>query len=268
MQTHSEAEMASTRAFWDANPCGMHDTFGRQTTQRYAMEPWLPKQLQRIATMHRTILEVGCGQGVDSILLCSAMAPGGHYVGIDYSAMSVEIAVVNAASQSGKLSVAPTYKVGNAEALDAADASFEAVYSMGVIHHTANPRQAIAEVHRVLRSGGKAYICLYRRPSLKVGVAKGLRAIQRTVDILLGTERCIYAFLRRQGSHSKYFGTMFLECFGVPFMEWYSRGEILDLFKAFSHVELMNYGPNIGRVFAGGEEETPFGYFWFVEATK
>jgi ubiquinone/menaquinone biosynthesis C-methylase UbiE len=268
MSLPSASELASTRAFWDANPCGIHGSFVLQKKQRYAMEPWLPRQLADIASKHRSILEVGCGQGVDSIEICSAMTAGGSYTGIDYSPKSIEASIANAASQASKLAVTPTYCIGNAETLDFNDALFDAVYSMGVIHHTANPSKAIADIHRVLEREGKAYVCLYRRPSLKVGAAKALRAIQRGMDRLLGSERCIHTWLRRRSSHSTLFGTMFLECFGVPFMEWYSRDEILKLFKAFSAVELRTYGPNLGRLSVGREGESPFGYLWFVEARK
>lgn len=268
MHPPSPQDLASTREFWDANPCGVHDGFETQRMQRYAMEPWLPKLLKHMAARHGSFLEVGCGQGVDSIEICSNMAPGGRYSGIDYSPNSVAMAAANVASQSGNLAVKPTHALGNAEALDFRDASFEAVYSMGVIHHTAHPDKAIAEVHRVLQPGGKAYICLYRKPSLKVAAAKLLRAIQHGLDRLLGSERCIHVWLRRRGSHSKLFGTMFLECFGVPFMGWYTRDEMLRMFTAFSSVELRIYGPNLGRLSAGGKDETPFGYFWVIEATK
>lgn len=257
------ADLQSTRAFWDSNPCGASGDFGAQRTQRYMMEPWLPGQIKKIAA-HRTILEVGCGQGVDSILLCSTMSKDGRYVGIDYSPESIKAASANAASKAGDLAVTPEYRLGNAEALDFADRSIDAVYSMGVIHHTARPPKAIAEIHRVLGDGGTAYIALYRRPSLKVGVAKALRAIQSCLDAISASDRCVYRMLRRRGHSSNRFGTMFLECFGVPHMEWYSRREIGELFSSFSNVDVKICGNNFGGLGLSSRS----GYMWFVEATK
>jgi SAM-dependent methyltransferase len=213
------------------------------------------------------LLEIGCGQGVDSMELCASMRVGGLYVGIDYSPASLSVARTNAASQRSRLTVQPSYLPGNAEALQFEDASFDAVYSMGVLHHTADPPRAIAEVRRVLRPGGLAYIALYRRPSLKVGVAKALRAAQSRLDAIMRSERCVYKALRRRGSASKHFGTMFLECFGVPYMHWYNRYETRRLFEGFSRVELRAYGNNLGLL-ARKCGPNNSGYFWWVEAIK
>lgn len=169
--------LRSTQEFWDANPCGSHAKFHKQKKQRYAMEPWLPAVLQHIATSYRSLLEVGCGQGIDSTLFCAGMAPGSRYIGIDYSPNSVEVARHNAQLLKDKLAVVPEYQVGNAEAIDFPDDMFAAVYSMGVLRHTANEAKAIEEIRRVLEPGGKAYICLYRKFAPKVAAAKLLRLI-------------------------------------------------------------------------------------------
>jgi SAM-dependent methyltransferase len=264
----SVEQLQTTREFWDANPCGVHAPYEVQRAQRYAMEPWLPALLNHIGQAHRSILEVGCGQGIDSVELCKAMADGSEYTGVDYSPNSVEIAERNAASAAGSLHASTRYAVANAESLQFPDASFEAVWSMGVIHHTANETAAIEEARRVLKPSGVAYICLYRRSSLKVGVAQALRLLQRGVDRVLGTERGIYRLLRRQSSHSPLFGTMFLECFGVPYMKWYNETEIRQLFSGFTRVELARYGANLGRLSPGGTQATRFGYLWLIKAVK
>ena len=265
----SYPEMESTRAFWNVNPCGMHGSYEDQKAQRYAMEPWLPGVLKYIAsTQPNSILEIGCGQGIDSITLCTILSPGARYIGIDYSEKSIESAAVNATSCSGKLAVRPSYRVGNAESLVFSDDEFEVVCSLGVIHHTHDEFKALFEVHRVLKPGGTAYIALYRKPSLKVAVAQGLRAFQKAIDLLLGTDRCIYALVSRMGTSSKNFGTMFHECFGVPYLKWYNRMEIEKLFSAFSSVSLKVYGPNFGRIARGGDREIAQGYYWFITAVK
>jgi SAM-dependent methyltransferase len=224
--------------------------------------------LRRIASRHASILEVGCGQGVDSIELCTILPQGARYAGIDCSACSLAVALANAKLMDLRLAVRPEYYIGNAEALDFDAATFDAVYSMGVLHHTPDERAAIREIHRVLTPGGKAYICLYRKPAPKVAVAKLLRAIQRSLDLLVGGDRCIYALFKRVGSSNRSVGTMFHECFGVPYMKWYNRMEISALFDDFVIVDAISIGANFGRLAGSAVRPSPLGYFWLVEATK
>jgi SAM-dependent methyltransferase len=54
----------------------------------------------------------------------------------------------------------------DAENLPFPDASFDVVYSWGVLHHSPDTPQAIKEVHRVLRPGGTARLMIYHKHSL------------------------------------------------------------------------------------------------------
>lgn len=56
-------------------------------------------------------------------------------------------------------------QVADAEGLPFADASFDLVYSWGVLHHTPDTRRALGEVRRVLAPGGEARVMLYSRRS-------------------------------------------------------------------------------------------------------
>ena len=47
--------------------------------------------------------------------------------------------------------------VGDATAIAAPDASYGAVFDFGIIHHVPEWRRALAEVHRVLKPGGRFY---------------------------------------------------------------------------------------------------------------
>jgi ubiquinone/menaquinone biosynthesis C-methylase UbiE len=52
------------------------------------------------------------------------------------------------------------FRLGNAEGLEFPDGEFDAVYSFGVLRHTPDIKRSIAEVRRVLRPGGTAYLML------------------------------------------------------------------------------------------------------------
>jgi ubiquinone/menaquinone biosynthesis C-methylase UbiE len=62
----------------------------------------------------------------------------------------------------------------DAEYLEFPEAHFDQVWSWGVIHHSANMEQIIAEIHRVLKQGGKAQIMIYHRHSLRNWLLAGL----------------------------------------------------------------------------------------------
>ena len=51
--------------------------------------------------------------------------------------------------------------VGDVEALEFDDNSFDIVYSYGVIHHSPDTPKAVREIHRVLKPGGFARIMIY-----------------------------------------------------------------------------------------------------------
>ena len=84
---------------------------------------------------------------------------------------SVDITPERVISTKHKLDLlagnAPTASVlqTDAENLPFADASFDIVYSNGVLHHTRDTERAVAEALRVLKPGGRAVILLYCKSS-------------------------------------------------------------------------------------------------------
>lgn len=255
--------------FWSNNPCGVDGNLSQVIEQRYRMEPWLPRELRTIPAGLGKYLEVGCGQGVDSYFICSNLDKQDDYTGIDFSTESVERATnyLAEAAEVVDLKTRPVFSHGDALNLNFKSAEFDFVYSMGVIHHTPDPQQAINKVFRVLKPKGEAKIFLYRRNSLKVGVAKSLRLLQTFADKILSQERCFYSVLNTK--KTGFFGSMFLECFGVPWMEWYSKKELENMFSEFSSINIKPYGFNFPKS-TGAEIDgyNPHGYFFMVNVTK
>ncbi|MDP9195390.1 MAG: class I SAM-dependent methyltransferase [Pseudomonadota bacterium] len=257
----------STRRFWNHNPCNLQDNYESRRIYRYRMEPWLPSFIEKIARRHSDVVEIGCGQGTDGLEFCRHLDPKGSYTGIDLSDESVARAfqAYEEISGRGALKVVPRFRQGNAEALELGSGSVSCIYSMGVLHHSPNPPQTVQEIYRVLSPGGKAYICLYKNMSLKVGAAKFLRGMQHVIDFIFGTRRGIYEFLKRRPR--KFWGTMLHECFGVPYMFWYTRSQMRHLFRDFNILSLKSYGANLPFAKYDGRE-TLFGYFWVIEVQK
>lgn len=107
----------------------------------------------------KSVLEIGPGGGAHSCLFKRYGA----------SVTAVDITPQRAISTAFKLSLISggegrAYNA-DAENLPFRDASFDIVYSNGVLHHSEDTDKTIAEVLRVLKPGGKAVLMLYARHS-------------------------------------------------------------------------------------------------------
>ena len=106
----------------------------------------------------RSVLEVGCGAGVD----LARFAKGGAQVtGVDLSSSAIDLARANFAQQG----LEGRFDVADGERLPFPNNSFDLVFAHGVVQYTANPRQLVEECHRVLKPGGDAVFQVYNRIS-------------------------------------------------------------------------------------------------------
>lgn len=99
-----------------------------------------------------TILDLGCGAGIDSILAARRTGPTGRVVALDFLAEMLERTAA-AAAEAG-LGNIETLE-GELEAIPLPDESVDHVVSNGVINLSPRKRRALAECARVLRAGGK-----------------------------------------------------------------------------------------------------------------
>jgi ubiquinone/menaquinone biosynthesis C-methylase UbiE len=99
-------------------------------------------------------LEIGCGTG---LILERVAGVAARAVGIDLSPGMVAV--------SGEKGL--TAVNASVNALPFPDASFDVVYSCKVLAHVPDIRGGIAEVARVLRPGGHAFLEFYNRRSLR-----------------------------------------------------------------------------------------------------
>jgi ubiquinone/menaquinone biosynthesis C-methylase UbiE len=265
-----DPELETTKIFWDSNPCGFSGDFRRKRSQRYQMEPYLPDLIKKISQNTGKLLEIGCGQGIDAIEFIANSNKDFIYTGIDYSGNSVKEARQNYESyRHSNPGRNHFFMEGNAENLNFQSDSFDVVYSMGVIHHTKSIENAIKEIKRVLKPGGKCYIFVYRTFSLKVFIAHALRFLQRLVDLCLFSNAIFYKMLRKMGPTNSRVGTMFLECFGVPYLNSYTKNKLIKLFREFTILDCTKVGLNFGKYSNPNISlNTPFGYLWLIVAEK
>lgn len=126
----------------------------------------------------KDVLEIGVGNGSHAQLLS---AKARTYTGIDLTDYAVRSTTKRLQHLEGKR----CRKGGDrhegekvlrmdAESMDFQDSSFDFVWSWGVIHHSANSRKIVEEIHRVLKPGGLAITMVYHRNFWNYYVFAGL----------------------------------------------------------------------------------------------
>lgn len=161
----------AVRAFWEKEPCGTGQTIVGSTAPgtrewyeaveeyRYQVEPFIHSIAQFTRYHGKMLLEVGVGAGTDHLQWARA---GAICHGVDLTAAAIETTRrrLELYGQRSEL------KHIDAETLPYPDATFDVVYSWGVIHHSERPEAIISEIHRVLKPGGRFIGMMYGRHSV------------------------------------------------------------------------------------------------------
>ncbi|MBB6350947.1 class I SAM-dependent methyltransferase [Nonomuraea muscovyensis] len=105
-------------------------------------------------------LDVGCGTGYLTRVLAPLIGSAGRVVGVDPSPSMVEYARRRAPENC-------SYVVGEGQALDLPDRSFDVVVTSLAVHHMPEAERgaAVREMFRVLRPGGRLLVAEFRRPA-------------------------------------------------------------------------------------------------------
>lgn len=174
---------AEVKAFWEDNPVA---------AEGIAAEPGTPAFFQAFDALREAddcepfafsdyihgystsaglrVLDVGCGNGY---VLKQYARFGASVAGVDLTQTAVDLCKARF-EQAG---LAGDFRVTDGERLPFDDASFDIACSMGVLHHIEDPRPMIAEMHRVLKPGGRIILMLYYRGSWKYHVVLRLKRL-------------------------------------------------------------------------------------------
>jgi SAM-dependent methyltransferase len=159
------------RGYWEEEPCGTgieivgeiraytREWFARVEEHRYRAEPFIHSAAQFTRQHGKRVLEIGVGAGTDHLQWARA---GARAFGVDLTRSALETTCLHFDLHGLRADV----QQANAEKLPFADATFDIVYSWGVIHHAERPDVILGEVLRVLRPGGRFVGMLYGRRSL------------------------------------------------------------------------------------------------------
>jgi ubiquinone/menaquinone biosynthesis C-methylase UbiE len=211
---------AAVRRHWEAEPCGSRDVddadrrafFDQLTRERYEVDRHIPGFARFERGKDRDVLEIGVGAGTDFVRWVQS---GARAVGLDLTDAGVALT----RERLELYGLDAKVQQGDAENLPFPDASFDIVYSYGVLHHTPDTPRAVSEVHRVLRPGGIALVMIYRVPSWTGLNLWGLHALAKGRP-LTTPRQVIYDKLESPGTKA------------------YTDAEARELFSDFSRVEI------------------------------
>jgi arsenite methyltransferase len=99
-----------------------------------------------------TVIDLGCGAGIDSIIAARRAGPAGQVLALDFLPEMLE-RTATAATEAGLHNVEPLE--GDIEAIPLPDASVDHVISNGVINLAPRKARVLAECARVLTPAGK-----------------------------------------------------------------------------------------------------------------
>jgi len=162
------------REYWDRQPCNSNHSgadFGSRTyfneieKRRYFVHPHIYKFADFENWKSKRVLEIGCGIGTDAV---NFARHGSIYTGVDLSPETLAIAQQRMAI----FDLEGVFHSHNAEQLDELlpAASFDLIYSIGVIHHTVCPRAIIAAARRVIKTDGEFRMMVYAKHSWKAAM--------------------------------------------------------------------------------------------------
>ncbi len=157
----------SVRSFWERDPCGSEHALAPEGTaefyaqverSRAELDPQIPRFADFEAARGEQLLEIGVGLGSDFLQFARS---GAHATGVDLTEHAVDLVRRRLDLEGLDADVL----VADAEQLPFPDASFDRVYSWGVLHHSPDTDRAVREAIRVLRPGGRLCVMLYARHS-------------------------------------------------------------------------------------------------------
>jgi SAM-dependent methyltransferase len=286
------------RDFWTGYQPGFRTTaavpgtpefFAEVECDRYRREPDIEEMARFEAWRGRDVLEAGCGIATDGVRFARA---GARYTGVDFSPTAIELARERLARDGHEARLV----LGSVTELPFEDASFDLVYSNGVIHHLPETEAVVREFHRVLRPGGHAIVMVYHRDSLNYRFT--ILTVRRTLAALLlvpgaraGVARLtgerpdvLHAhaeLLRTHGMRYLLDRQMFLNYNtdgpGNPLSKVYGRADAARLFRDFATVTSRVRYLNL-RTYPGGDRvaasrfarraERRWGWHLWLEAEK
>jgi ubiquinone/menaquinone biosynthesis C-methylase UbiE len=126
------------------------------------------------------VLDVACGTGIVARVAAPQLGATGHVTGVDLNPGMLVVAKAHAPASGAPID----WREGDAGALPCPDASYDVVLCQQGLQFFPDPPQALREMHRVLRPGGRLGLCVWTR----IEHTPFNYAVYTAIVRLLGTE--------------------------------------------------------------------------------
>lgn len=271
-------------------PVGTRAFFDEVTSERYQLEPHIREVVQFDRWAGARVLEAGCGIGTDGSQFAHA---GATYTGLDGSPTALDLARRRFELDG----LAGRFVRGSVTDLPFRDASFDLVFSHGVIHHVERTAAAVGEFHRVLEPGGTAIVMVYHRRSfnyyftlmtlrralvglllLPGAVPLVSKVTGEPIDVIDGHRALLSEHGFRYLTDRELFLSNNTDGPGNPLSKVYSRSEFVDLVPAsvqeattsvrYLNLRLFPGGLRFSRTRLGRRLERVAGWHLYLQFTK
>lgn len=144
---------------------------------------WAPLLMEQAALRPgQRVLDVACGTGVVARLAAPQVGPTGQVVGVDLNRGMLEVA----RSLPPPMGAPVDWREGDAGALPFANAFFDIVFCQLGLQYFPDRRQAVREMHRVLKSSGHLVALVWRALVHSPGFVALVAALERHVSPAAG----------------------------------------------------------------------------------
>jgi SAM-dependent methyltransferase len=233
------------------------DSYTRRTDTRDRLQASLNFPIQGLKG--KLVLDAGCGMGRFAEIVHQY---GANYIGLDYS-YAVDAAYANAGHLNGVHFVQadlfhPPF----------ANDAFDLVMSLGVLHHTPDPRRAFASLSRVVKPGGQLSVTVYDAGN-KVYVANSrfwrritTRLPQRVLHLISYAAAPLYYLWTLPVLGGLLRGVAFIslepdwrwrvldtfDWYSPRFMSWHTHHEVFGWFKENGFRDIEVLAPSVSQI--------------------
>ncbi len=200
----------------------------------------------------RKILDCGCGTGIFTNIMGTMGAE--KVTGLDISPGSLSTG--RSLKEKFKLDNVD-FQEGDMLQLPYEDGAFDIVWAWGSAHHTENPMQAMSEIDRVLKKGGKLLLALYKRTKLTwvhevirktcIKFPKSMWVpMSKLMAFILWPMVKFREIFRKKARTGEKLEELILDWYFVPIRFYYTPAEIKTFLEGKGY-EIKKFHPGSGR---------------------